>query len=297
MATAQPSGFRQPHRGQRVEHCGQLHDQHELAVLLGREHDELPLADGRARLAQLRLSGARHRDRDRRDPGRHPDRPQDDRELLGRYDTRAALRFAADQFRRRSAAVLAGDAAELQCLPRRRLDRRLQAGDHRGADGVAGGHQGTRHQRRRFRQREFSLAERESDAVFQPLGDAVDLQHRRGAHVHVRPLREGPAPGMGAVRRDGAPLRRRLCDRVCRRVCRQSDRPCARRAGRKHGGEGVPLRSGGFSAVRDGHDRHVVRRGQLDARLVHAARRVRPARGHATRARSSSAVSGPGCTA
>ena len=44
-----------------VQHRRQLHHQHQLAGLLGRIDDELPHADGGARLAQLHLGGGRHR--------------------------------------------------------------------------------------------------------------------------------------------------------------------------------------------------------------------------------------------
>ena len=45
-------------------------------------------------------------------------------------------------------------------------------------------------------------------------------------------------------------------------------------AGRQHGGQGGALRHRQLGAVGDRHDRGVERLGQLDARLVHAARRA-----------------------
>ena len=46
-------------------------------------------------------------------------------------------------------------------------------------------------------------------------------------------------------------------------------------AGRRHGGQGDPVRRVGLRALRRVHDRHVDRRGQLVPRLVHQPRRWR----------------------
>ena len=51
--------------GPRLQHRGQLPDQHELAVLRRRIHAELLRADGRADGAELRVRGRRDGDRDR----------------------------------------------------------------------------------------------------------------------------------------------------------------------------------------------------------------------------------------
>ena len=59
-----------------VQHVSELHDQHQLAVLWWRDHDELPVAGGRAHLAQLLFGGCRHCGGNRPDPrASHATRP------------------------------------------------------------------------------------------------------------------------------------------------------------------------------------------------------------------------------
>ena len=66
---------------------------------------------------------------------------------------------------------------------------------------------------------------------------------------------------------------------------RQSDPSAARRrrGRRQHGGQGSPLRHFQLRAVRHHHHRRFLRRGQLDARFVHGARRFRAAVQHPAR--------------
>ena len=63
-----PQGFGAGRARPRLQHGRVVHDQHELAGLRRRVDHELPHADGRARLPQLRLGGGRHRRRDRVHP-------------------------------------------------------------------------------------------------------------------------------------------------------------------------------------------------------------------------------------
>ncbi len=65
----------------------------------------------------------------------------------------------------------------------------------------------------------------------------------------------------------------------------QSDSPAARRRRRRrqHGGQGSALRHLQLRALRHHHHRRLLRRGQLDARLLHRARRSRAAVQHAAR--------------
>ncbi len=74
--------------------------------------------------------------------------------------------------RRLTGSRHAGRAAEFSRVPDGEDDRGLLADDHRRPDGLAGSHQGTRHERRRFRQRQLRIAEREPDAVLQLLRNA-----------------------------------------------------------------------------------------------------------------------------
>ena len=70
-----------------LQHGGVVHHQHQLAGVRRRDDDELPDADGRARVPQLHLGRGRHRAGDRVHPRhRAPARQADDRQLLGGPD-------------------------------------------------------------------------------------------------------------------------------------------------------------------------------------------------------------------
>ena len=68
-----------------VQHRGQLHHQHQLAGLRGRDHDELPEPDGGPRLAQLHLGRGRYRDRDRARARAHPARGRHAAGTIGNF--------------------------------------------------------------------------------------------------------------------------------------------------------------------------------------------------------------------
>ena len=88
VPAVQPAALRRRRAGLGVQHGGELHDEHELAGVLGRVDDELPHADGGPRLAQLHVGGRRHLRRARARPRLHAPararREQDARQLLGR---------------------------------------------------------------------------------------------------------------------------------------------------------------------------------------------------------------------
>ncbi len=87
-----------------VQHRDLVRDEHELAVVLARDHARLHRAARRARGAELRLGGGRPRRRHR--PGARARGPPvvDDRELLGRPRPRGAAHPAAAVARRRDRA-------------------------------------------------------------------------------------------------------------------------------------------------------------------------------------------------
>ena len=133
---------------------------------------------------------------------RQRDRP--DRQLLGRSDTRDALRSAADLLRRGPRLLLAGRHPELPSVYRRQ-DGRGRDADHRArARRFAGSHQDARHQRRRVLQRQLGAPVRESDAVHESRADPPDLRAGRRAHLHVRTNGQGHPAGLGVVCRHGA---------------------------------------------------------------------------------------------
>ena len=94
----------QPHRhverrpGAVVQHRRQLHDQHELAELRRREHDEPLHADGRAHRAALRVGGGRDGRHGRAHPRALARRATHDRQLLGRPHPDVAAHPAAVAF-------------------------------------------------------------------------------------------------------------------------------------------------------------------------------------------------------
>ena len=63
-----PQGLAAVRAGPRLQHRRVVHDQHQLAVVRRRDDDELPHADGGARVPQLRVGGGRHRAGDRVHP-------------------------------------------------------------------------------------------------------------------------------------------------------------------------------------------------------------------------------------
>ena len=111
----------------RLQHGRLVRDQHELAGVLPRNHDELPDSDGGASCPELRLGGNRHRDRDRIGAWLRPAVRQRDRQFLGRPRPRHALRPAADLHRRTRSSSSPG--ASRRTSTTTRLSQTL-GGDH-----------------------------------------------------------------------------------------------------------------------------------------------------------------------
>ena len=97
-----------------------------------------------------------------------------------------------------------------------------------------------------------------------------------GALLHLRPHDRRHAPGLGAARRDddasscGFLAVCSLSEQAGNPLLAQARR---RAAARQHGRQGGALRRRQLRALGDGDDRGLERLGQLDARLLHAARR------------------------
>src|SRR6516165_5588210 len=211
-----------------VQHLGELRHQHELAVLRTRDHDGLPRPDGGAHGPQFRLGRCRHSTGDRFDPRLRPARGERSWQFLGRYHPLHALHPAADFSGRKPVPRLARRAAEPGCLCR--YFGGGQADDRPGTGRLAGGDQGSRHQRRRLLQCELRPSLREPDSPHQPRSDAVADRDRRGADQRARPHGERRAPGLGDLCRDGYPALYRCDDRLLVRIARQS---CLRRVQRR----------------------------------------------------------------
>ena len=108
----------------------------------------------------------------------------------------------------RAGLRLAGDDPEPRALSGGHDARGRQADDRAWAGGLAGGDQAARHERRRLLQRQRRAPLREPEPAHELLLDVPDLRDPRRAHLHVRPHGEGPAAGLGALRRDGVPVLR-----------------------------------------------------------------------------------------
>jgi len=146
LAPAQPHRRRRGARGALVQHRGQLRDQHELAELRRREHDELPHADGGAGRAELRVGrGGAHRGR-RAHPRPGPPTGRDDRQLLGRPRAGHGADPAPAGRGRDGGAPEPGRAADLAGPGDRHHAGEGDAVDPRRALREPGGHQGDRHQ-------------------------------------------------------------------------------------------------------------------------------------------------------
>ena len=112
-----------------LQHCGQLHDQYQLAGLRRRIDDELPDPDGGSGLSQLRLRGGGYCNSYRGDSRLRSQDRQNPRELLVRSHPCNAMGAASDLHRVHTGARMAGNAAESERLharqnPRKRRRRR-----------------------------------------------------------------------------------------------------------------------------------------------------------------------------
>ena len=115
-AAAQPAAPRSRERAPRLQHGGQLHDEHELAELRRGVHHVVPLPDGRPRLPQFRL---RRRGNRRGRGARAGDRPahrQDGGKLPGGSGPCDPVPPAPRLPRLRGLPGLPGDDPELQAV-------------------------------------------------------------------------------------------------------------------------------------------------------------------------------------
>ena len=259
----------------RLQHLGQLRHQHQLAVLRAGNHDELPRADGRADGAQFRLGGDRHRAGAGADPRLCAARGEDDRQFLGRSDPRARSTCCC---RSRSSSAL---FFVWQGMPQN-LGAYVDATTLEGAkQTIAQGpvasqevDQDARHQWRRLLQRQLGASLREPDAAdqFHPAGARSSRSAPALTNVlgrMVKDERQGWAifAAMGVLflagvttaywaEAHGNPAFAAF------NVDQRAERAAGRR---QHGRQGGPLRHRPLGALRDRHDRHLVRRRQFDA--------------------------------
>jgi hypothetical protein len=154
-----------------LEHRGELHDQHQLAVLF-RGVDHGPSGtDGRAGGAELRLRRGWRRGRCGSNPRLRPPPLRPPGQFLGRFDPDHAARSAANLRARRDRAHPRRRGAE--SVPGNGRDdarRRLPNGD-RGTGCEPGGDQGVGHQWRWVLQRQFSPPIREPDELDELAGE------------------------------------------------------------------------------------------------------------------------------
>lgn len=226
-----------------VQHRGQFRHQHQLAGLQRRGLAELLQPDGRPHGAELRQRGGRPLRAGgpgaRHQPPLHTTAGQ----LLGRPDPRHPLRAAAAVPAAGAAAGLAGRAADLlrlrPChhLARRRADHPARPG------GQPDRHQAAGHQRRRLLRRQLGPSVREPERLEQPVRSGLDHPDPGGAGIHLRPLREGPAPEPRDPRLHAAAVLPRPGPVAVGRIPAEPGAGAvAGRAGRTDGGQGESLR-------------------------------------------------------
>ena len=215
--------------------------------------------------------------------GLRPPPLRDDRQLLGRPHARHDPGAAAACDRDRDRAREPGGRAE----PPRLHPRHDRAGRHPvdpgWPDREPGGDQGARRERRRPLQRQLRPSVREPERLHEPVRDPRPPDDPVRAHLHLRAPRQGPAPGLGAVRRHVRDLDRRRRPRDALRGRRQPEAAGDRRRRRQHGGQGGALRHRDVRPVRRLDDGNLDGRRQLRPRQLHAARRRGPARAHDAR--------------
>ena len=215
----------------------------------------------------------------------------DARQLLGRPGAEHGVRPAPAVARARGGAGLAGRGPELRALP----------------DGRAGRAAPRRRQARAVTEQLLPMGPAASQVAIKQLGtNGGGFFNVNSAHPFENPtplsnflellailiisaalcitfgrMVGDRAPGLGAARGDDRDL---PAGRHPVHVARAPAQPPVRLDGgrrgperdparRQHGGQGGALRPRGVGAVGDGHHRRLERVGQLDARLVHAARR------------------------
>ena len=191
-------------RRPRLQHVGELRDQHELAVLLARDDHEL---------SRRRWPGSRSIISSRPRPASR----WRSRSIRGfvRREAQAIGNFWVDLTRSTLYILLplsvvlgallrvAGRAADSERLCRRDDARGREADDRARTGRLAGSDQDSRHQRRRLLQRQLRTPLRESDAAHQFRAARLDLLDRRRPDQHLRPDGQGRAPGLGDLRRHG----------------------------------------------------------------------------------------------
>ena len=171
--SVQPAGPQGRYLRRVVQHDVVVHHEHELAVLRRRDDDVVLLADGRPGRAELRLGRRGHGRRRRADPR--------DRLALGPASSATSTSTSPGRllYVLVPISIVVGlvlvSQGVLQNLSGYLDLHTLTGGDQTlglGPVGLAGGHQGARHERRRLLQRQLDDAVREPD---------VDLELRRDA--------------------------------------------------------------------------------------------------------------------
>ena len=95
VAAVESAEVRERGAGPGMEYGSVVHDEHELAIVFRRIDDELPDADGRPGVSQLRFGGGGHCAGHCADPGSVPAGIENDRKFLGGYDQGVPVGAAA----------------------------------------------------------------------------------------------------------------------------------------------------------------------------------------------------------
>ena len=255
VAAVQPHRRRRGARGALVQHRGQLRDQHELAELRRREHDELPHADGGAGGAELRVGRGRHLRGGRPHPRPGPPAIRRPSATSGSTSCAACVRVLLPLAIVLAVVLVSQGAIQTLRGPEtvttlEQATQSIPGGPFASQEaikelGTNGG--GTLNAN-------SAHALRQPERLHQPAADGRHPAHPVRPHLRLRADGQGPEAGLGRVRRDVPAVGRlrrpghRLRggrQPVGRRPRRQRHPGGHRRAGRRqHGGQGGPLRAG-----------------------------------------------------
>ena len=168
------------------QHDGELHHEHELAVLRRRDDDVVPEPDGRTGGSELRLGRARDGRARRGNPRLRAPPGEHDRELLGRSLPVDRVHPLAARLHPRGDPRHAGRRPDLRRTCHRDNGRGWPAGDRARPGRDADRDQAARHERRRLLQLELLRPLREPDPLLELFRAALDPADPGRAGLHVR---------------------------------------------------------------------------------------------------------------
>src|SRR6516165_134928 len=220
MVAGEPAEIRKCISRPCMEHRRIVYNEHKLAVVLGRIHDELPDADGGIGVSQLCVRGGRNCAGDRFDPGRSEVRIKNDRKLLGRYHTGLLVGAIARKFSCSSFLCIPGNDPKSAALHDRncrgtashrksesRWERKARDGgnpdDYPRTGCLARSHKDVRNQWRRIFWRKQRPPIREPYSTDKSRRNAAHIRGSLRSHLHARTHDGFSQAWLGSLECDG----------------------------------------------------------------------------------------------